>query len=110
MNYTPHRLEESFAQLEEALRAYEKYVHAEEVLSEKKKTFLAALKHELRGDTKASDAALETEAKASPKWAQFLETWKKDLVQAGLLWARVEIAKHRWETNRSLNSVWKAGG
>lgn len=110
MEFTPHSLEDSFTQLEEALRAYEKYVHAEEILSEKKKTFLAALKHELRGDDKISDAALETEAKASPKWQAFIMQWKKDLAEAGRRWAAVEIAKHRWETNRSLNSVWKAGG
>lgn len=110
-DFTPNKLVDSAENLEAALRSWRKYIHAETILIEKKKTFLAALKLKKKKEIgEMSDAALETEAKGSEEWAVFVEQWKKDLVEAGVRQVKVEEARIRWETDRSLGAAWRSIG
>lgn len=110
-DFTPNKLVDTAENLENALREWRLYIHAKEILIEKKKTFLASLKVKIEKELgEMSDAALETKARGSKEWEVFLAQWKIDYVETGKRQVMVDEARIRWETYRSLGAAWRSIG
>lgn len=109
MLFDEQKLAEADDRAAKAAQGYQDHVYALKIFESLSKDMLAALKMEMREQYgKASDAELETRARASEKWKIFRDEQIKILKEAGRKQIQYENAQRRFEAARSGFSMRRA--